>query len=66
MAKKKHNLVMTPLMMLSTMAFFLSVVVIFQISNAKAKARAAKAAQPEVIYVVVTPTPEADDVMMEK
>lgn len=67
MAKnKKINLEMTPLMMLSIMAFFLSTIVIYQIVNAKTQARVSRTAQPEVIYIVVTPTPEAGDVMMEK
>lgn len=66
--KSKLNLQMTPLMMLSTMAFFLATGVIFQISNAQTAAKRAAAAEPEVIYVTVTPTPEAmdEDAMMMK
>lgn len=62
--KKKNNLELTPLMTLSALAIFAMMPIMFSLTNSQQKARASKAAEPEV--VVVTPTPEESPDVMEK
>lgn len=63
MAKnKKQNLEMTPLMMLSAMAFFFMVPIVLSVSNSNKTPTTTEAKTPqEVVVVAPTETPDATE-----
>lgn len=67
---KKAHLEMTPLMMLSTMAFFLMMPIVLGMLNNQARVRSLRAAEQQRVQMQMekpTPTPEADAMeVMEK
>jgi len=68
---KKTHLEMTPLMMLSTMAFFLMMPIVLGMLNNQARVRSSRAAEQQRLQQIQmekpTPTPEADTMeVMEK
>ena len=57
MAKKRHNLELTPLMSLSILAFFIIVIPLFAVLNSSKTVTTSKTAAAPEIEVSPSPTP---------